>query len=162
MSEQTPFGPLLRRYRTAAGLTQEALAARAQMSARTIADLERGINRTPRHDTFELLVSALHLTAQQRTLFLAMIRPEMTAMAVGTSSLSGFPLPPTSLIGRKQEMTRALTQLRSDGVRLTHAHRTSGCRQDPAGASNRSRAERAFCRRSRVCCTGSSSRRHRC
>jgi transcriptional regulator with XRE-family HTH domain len=59
MSEQTCFGPLLRRYRTAAGLTQEALAARAQISARTIADLERGINRIPRHDTFELLMSAL-------------------------------------------------------------------------------------------------------
>ncbi len=69
-SEQTSFGTLLRRYRTAAGFTQEALAARAQISARTIADLERGINRTPRHDTFELLMSALDLTAQQRALFL--------------------------------------------------------------------------------------------
>jgi len=65
-SEQTSFGNLLRRYRTVAGLTQEALAARAQISARTIADLERGINRTPRHDTFELLMSSLELTAQQR------------------------------------------------------------------------------------------------
>lgn len=61
-SEQTSFGTLLRRYRTAAGFTQEALAARAQISARTIADLERGINRIPRHDTFELLLSALDLT----------------------------------------------------------------------------------------------------
>jgi predicted ATPase/DNA-binding XRE family transcriptional regulator len=117
-SEQTSFGTLLRRYRTAAGFTQEALAARAQISARTIADLERGINRTPRHDTFELLLSALDLTAQQRALFLAMVRPEMKATAVETLSLSRFPLPPTSLIGRAQEMTRALTQLRSDEVRL--------------------------------------------
>ena len=117
-SEQTSFGTLLRRYRTTAGFTQEALAARAQISARTIADLERGINRTPRHDTFELLMSALDLTAQQRALFLAMVRPEMTATAVGTLSLSRFPLPPTSLIGREQEMTRALTLLRSDEVRL--------------------------------------------
>ena len=117
-SEQTSFGTLLRRYRTVAGFTQEALAARAQISARTIADLERGINRTPRHDTFELLMSALDLTAQQRALFLAMVRPEMTATAVGTLSLSRFPLPPTSLIGREQEMTRALTLLRSDEVRL--------------------------------------------
>lgn len=116
--EQTTFGSLLRRYRTAAGFTQEALAARAQISARTIADLERCINRTPRHDTFELLMSALDLTAQQRALFLAMVRPEMTATAVGTLSLSRFPFPPTPLIGREQEMTRALTQLRSDGVRL--------------------------------------------
>jgi predicted ATPase/transcriptional regulator with XRE-family HTH domain len=117
-SEQTSFGTLLRRYRTAAGFTQEALAARAQISARTIADLERGINRTPRHDTFELLMSSLELTAQQRALFLGMVRPEMTATAPGTLSMSRLPLPPASLIGREQEMTRALTLLRSDGVRL--------------------------------------------
>ncbi len=49
--QQTSFGILLKRYRMAAGLTQEALAARAGLSARTIADLERGINRLPRHDT---------------------------------------------------------------------------------------------------------------
>jgi predicted ATPase/DNA-binding XRE family transcriptional regulator len=116
MSEQTPFGTLLRRYRTASGLTQEALAARAQLSARTIADLERGINRVPRHDTFELLMSALELTAQQRALFLAVGQPEMTAD--GNSSLSRFPLPPTSLIGREQEMARAVTFLQRDGVRL--------------------------------------------
>ena len=117
-SEQTSFGTLLRRYRTAAGFTQEALAARAGLSARTIADLERGINRVPRHDTFELLTSSLELTAQQRALFLGMVRPEMTATAPGTLSLSRLPLPPASLIGREQEMTRALTLLRSDGVRL--------------------------------------------
>ena len=118
MSEQTPFGTLLRRYRTEVGLTQEALAARAQISARTIADLERGINRIPRHDTFEMLMSALGLTAQQRTLFLAIVRPEMTATTVETLSLSRFPIPPTSLIGRAQEMAHALTLLRSNGVRL--------------------------------------------
>jgi len=117
-SEQRSFGTLLRRYRTVAGLTQEALAARAQISARTIADLERGINRIPRHDTFELLMSALDLTAQQRALLLAMVRPEMTATTLGTLALSRLPFPPTRLIGRAQEMTRALTLLRSDGVRL--------------------------------------------
>jgi len=65
MSEQqTSFGILLKRYRMAAGLTQEALAARAGLSARTVADLERGINRIPRHETFELLLPALGLTSQ--------------------------------------------------------------------------------------------------
>ena len=73
-SEQTSFGTLLRRYRTAAGFTQEALAARAQISARTIADLERGINRIPRHDTFELLMSALDLTAQQKADLMAFLK----------------------------------------------------------------------------------------
>jgi transcriptional regulator with XRE-family HTH domain len=63
--QQTSFGILLKRYRMAAGLTQEALAARAGLSARTIADLERGIHRLPRHDTFELLLTTLGLTVQQ-------------------------------------------------------------------------------------------------
>jgi predicted ATPase/DNA-binding XRE family transcriptional regulator len=117
-SEQTQFGTLLKRYRTAAGLTQEALAARAQLSARTIADLERGISRTPRHDTLELLLEALSLTAQQRTLLLSTIRPEMTAPAPWTHSPSPPPIPPTLLIGREQEMTRALAFLQRDGVRL--------------------------------------------
>jgi transcriptional regulator with XRE-family HTH domain len=117
-SEQTQFGILLRRYRTAAGLTQEALAARAQLSARTIADLERGINRIPRHDTLELLLEALSLTTQQRALLLSTARPEMAEPAPGAHSLSPPPLPPTALIGREQEMIRAMTFLQRDGVRL--------------------------------------------
>lgn len=115
-SEQTSFGALLKRYRTAAGLTQEALAARAQLSARTIADLERGINRLPRHETFELLAGALTLTAPQRTLFLALIRPDMTT--AGSFSPSRVPLPPTALVGRTEALARAVTLLRSNGVRL--------------------------------------------
>ena len=39
---ETEFGDLLRRYRTAAGLTQEELAERAGLSTRGISDLERG------------------------------------------------------------------------------------------------------------------------
>src|SRR5258708_10333420 len=117
-SEQNQVGILLKRYRTAAGLTEEALAARAQLSARTIADLERGINRIPRHDTLELLLEALSLTAQQRALLLSTVRPEMAVSAPRIRSLSPPPLPPTALIGREQEMARALTFLQRDGVRL--------------------------------------------
>ncbi|MFL5656177.1 MAG: helix-turn-helix domain-containing protein, partial [Ktedonobacteraceae bacterium] len=51
MKEQSSFGALLKRYRLAAGLSQEALAARASLSARTISDLERGIHGTPHTDT---------------------------------------------------------------------------------------------------------------
>src|SRR5438477_8135863 len=64
---QSPtFGDLLRRYRTARGLTQEALAERAGISVRTVSDLERGVNRTPRKDTLPLLAAALELPAQER------------------------------------------------------------------------------------------------
>ncbi len=117
-NQQTSFGILLKRYRMAADLTQEALATRAGLSARTIADLERGINRTPRHDTFELLMSALDLTAQQRALFQVMGRPEMQPAPIEPLSLSRIPLPPTPLVGRAHEMTRVLTGLSHDRVRL--------------------------------------------
>ena len=55
------FRLLLRRFRQAAGLTQEALAERAHLSARAISDLERGLNLRPRQDTLTLLAEALDL-----------------------------------------------------------------------------------------------------
>src|SRR5579859_5875798 len=51
-------GELLRRYRLAAGLTQEALAERSGLSARSIQHLERGETR-PYRDTLQRLVKAL-------------------------------------------------------------------------------------------------------
>lgn len=133
-SEPTQFGTLLRRYRTAAGLTQEALAARAQVSARTIADLERGISRTPRHDTLEMLLEALSLTVQQRALLLSTVRPEMTGPAPQARFLSPPPIPLTALIGREQVMARALTFLQRDGVRLLTLTGRQDATRDSAGA----------------------------
>ena len=68
------FGDLLRRYRTAAGLTQEALAERASLSTRGISDLERGVRRLPRLDTIQLLAEALGLDAAERAAFAAAAR----------------------------------------------------------------------------------------
>lgn len=56
----TQFGPLLRRHRTAVGLTQRMLADLSTVSVRAIRDLERGKAR-PRQDTVRLLTSALRL-----------------------------------------------------------------------------------------------------
>ena len=53
------FGALLRRQRLAAGLTQEALAERAGLSAKAVSDLERDPARTPRLGTVTLLADAL-------------------------------------------------------------------------------------------------------
>ncbi|MFZ1019206.1 MAG: helix-turn-helix transcriptional regulator, partial [Candidatus Cybelea sp.] len=49
------FGVLLRHHRLAAGLSQEALAERARMSADGISALERGHRRTPQRETLTLL-----------------------------------------------------------------------------------------------------------
>jgi len=48
------FGAVLRRYRRAAGLTHEALAEAAGLSARTISDLERGVSAAPRRETLAI------------------------------------------------------------------------------------------------------------
>src|SRR5262245_49287236 len=62
------FGALLRHYRLAASLTQEALAERAGLSRAAITTLERGIRRAPRQETIELLADALELSEAERAL----------------------------------------------------------------------------------------------
>jgi predicted ATPase/transcriptional regulator with XRE-family HTH domain len=120
MKEQSSFGVLLKRYRLAAGLSQEALAAHARLSARTISDLERGIHGKPHPDTLELLASALSLSTQQRDLLLAAARPEVAAAALAPPRFpsSGLPLPPTRLVGRSQERSHALALLRRSDTHL--------------------------------------------
>ena len=124
MKEQTSFGVLLRRYRIAASLSQEALASRARLSTRAVSDLERGINRTPHYDTLKLLTDALSLSSQQRALLQASARPEIAPAAPTVLDIhtipSSFvlPVPPTSLIGREQDLSHALVLFRRDKARL--------------------------------------------
>jgi class 3 adenylate cyclase/predicted ATPase/DNA-binding XRE family transcriptional regulator len=58
------FGQLLREYRIAAGLTQEALAERAGVGTRSIQRLERGLIH-PQRDTLRALLRGLPLSAEQ-------------------------------------------------------------------------------------------------
>src|SRR5438034_456 len=120
MTEKISFSTLLKRYRQAAGLSQEALAARAGLSARAISDLERGINRTPRYDTLELLSSALSLSPLQHALLQAAARPEVATAVDGAPGAPppGLPLPPTRLVGRSQEHSHALALLRRSETHL--------------------------------------------
>ena len=76
MAEQLAlgFGGLLRQLRAEAGLTQEELAEAAGLSPRSVSDLERGINRTARRDTAELLGGALGLAEPVRPVFVAAAR----------------------------------------------------------------------------------------
>lgn len=64
-SQAPSFGVLLKRYRRASGLTQEALAERAQYSAVYIGMLERG-KRVPQRSTIEALADALNLYPPER------------------------------------------------------------------------------------------------
>ena len=73
---------MLRQLRTEARLTQEELAEAAKVSPRSVSDLERGINRTARKDTAELLANALGLAGAVRELFVAAARGRASAAEV--------------------------------------------------------------------------------
>ena len=76
------FGGLLRQLRAEARLTQEELAEAAGLSPRSVSDLERGVNRTARKDTAELLAGALGLAGAVRDLFVAAARGRAPAAEV--------------------------------------------------------------------------------
>jgi tetratricopeptide (TPR) repeat protein/transcriptional regulator with XRE-family HTH domain len=96
------FALLLRRYRRAAGLTQEALAARAGLSALTISALERGVNRAPHRDTVARLGAALALAPEERTLLEAAGRDRGPA---GPAPIAAGALPAQPpLVGRTREV----------------------------------------------------------
>jgi predicted ATPase/DNA-binding XRE family transcriptional regulator len=117
------FGPLLKRYRAAAGLTQEELAARAGLSARAISDLERGVKQTPRRETVRLLVEALALPPRKRTLLEATARPMTeTLRTTGTAAPAlpphNLPAQLTPLLGRERETLAAAETLGRAEIRL--------------------------------------------
>jgi transcriptional regulator with XRE-family HTH domain/tetratricopeptide (TPR) repeat protein len=125
-------GDLLRRYRIAAGLTQQELAERAGLSARAIGALETGDRRAPRKDTIALLATALGLTPAERTLFAAAARQRSSSAAFSPgdpgvpnhadSATAASPLirrrSIVPLIGRRQEMIALAQHLASDGPPL--------------------------------------------
>ncbi|HEY7021125.1 MAG TPA: tetratricopeptide repeat protein, partial [Ktedonobacterales bacterium] len=121
MAEDTGFRSLLKRYRVAAGFSQEALAARASVSARAISDLERGVYQKPRYDTLELLIGALSLSEQQQTLLRAAAYPAQapTPEPGPSTPLPSWNLPVAPpLVGRGEERAQVLALLRRGDTRL--------------------------------------------
>src|SRR5215212_2972876 len=118
--EPQAFGDLLRRHRVLGGMSQEELAERARLSARAISDLERGVKRTPRRDTVQLLVEALELSGETRRAFVTAAREpgaRRTPRPAGRPPVAGTPVyphgptggflgavPEGSLIGREAEL----------------------------------------------------------
>src|ERR1700730_3824733 len=76
------FAGLSRQLRAEAKLTQEELAAAAGVSARSVSNLERGINRTAHKDTAVLLAGALGLAGPGAELFVAAARGNVPAARV--------------------------------------------------------------------------------
>ena len=128
------FGALLKRHRLAAGLTQEALAERAGLSAKAVSDLERDPDRLPRLATVTLLADALGADQEARAELLAAARPPAApgaganaapgagatgAPGAGTAlPRPGLPRPLTPLIGRAGVTAAVLKLLRRGDIQL--------------------------------------------
>jgi len=107
------LGTLLKRLRASAGLTQEELAERAEVSARTVSDTERGLRTAIYRDTARRLADALGLVGDAREDFEHAARGARTVTAPPP-----LPTPPTTLIGREHELEAALAALEKNDVRL--------------------------------------------
>jgi non-specific serine/threonine protein kinase len=137
----------LRRYRLAAGLTQEELAERAGVSVKGLSLLESGKRQTPYRHTVTLLATALGLSSAEAARLQAAVvraRTPVTAgahtagaddTATGETGVQPLPAPPeprgnlpvqpTSFIGREREQADVLALLdRAPLVTLTGA---GGC-----------------------------------
>ncbi|MCW2631471.1 MAG: hypothetical protein JWR88_433 [Pseudonocardia sp.] len=117
------LGPMLRRHRRAAGLTQEELAERAGISARTVSDVERGLRDGVYPDTAARMASALDIAGDERSQFVAAARRHRTRLTSehrddGGSMRTPLPRPQTPLIGRDEELATILARLRDPQVRL--------------------------------------------
>lgn len=126
--ESEPAGDLLKGYRVAAGLTQEELAERSGVSARTIGSIERGTLHRPRNESLRLLADALAISPQQYVALLSAVRRQRIREAALVPMLAGeqshaharqmLPVPPTPLVGRERELALALDMLQRNEVRL--------------------------------------------
>jgi predicted ATPase/transcriptional regulator with XRE-family HTH domain len=117
----TTFGMLLRQLRLSAGLTQEALAERAGLSARGVQDLERGLRLAPRAETVRLLADALGASGETRAALIMAAHPELGAPSTPIASplrLAAPPVPPTPLVGREREVATSCALLRRAETRL--------------------------------------------
>jgi predicted ATPase/DNA-binding XRE family transcriptional regulator len=119
------LGELLKHYRAASGLTQVELATRANISERTLSDLERGVSWAPHRETLHLLASALGLSDAEQALLLDAVRASRHPAGLTGSSaphfgalleLHGGALTP--LIGRADEVAAIAELLAQDDVRL--------------------------------------------
>ncbi|MBA2477732.1 MAG: XRE family transcriptional regulator [Sporichthyaceae bacterium] len=94
------LGVVLKLLRDESGLTQEELASRSGLSARSVSDIERGLRRRLYADTAHRLADALSLSGAQRDGFVAAAR----GRAMPRPDPPALPLPLNRLVGRVDEL----------------------------------------------------------
>jgi transcriptional regulator with XRE-family HTH domain len=116
--EDTALGPLLRRYRRNARLSQEELAERAGISARTVSDVERGLRHGIYRDTAARIAAAVGMSADDRAAFEAAAHRPRIQLDPAKPLTSALPNSPTRLIGRERELAEIRARLRDPNLRL--------------------------------------------
>jgi predicted ATPase/DNA-binding XRE family transcriptional regulator len=110
------FAALLRDYRVARGLTQEALAERAGVTRGAISLLERGLRRSARRHTAAALARALALSTGERSRLFAAAGSQRRRAHGAVPAEAGlprtFPVRLTSFIGRERELAEVEDLLR--------------------------------------------------
>lgn len=114
VSDESPFGELLRDLRRRAGLSQQSLAGIAGISVDAVAALERGRRRSPRAFTVRVLADALNLDEAGAD--------ALHRAAAGQPSMdAGRAWPPAStgpLVGRADDVARVIKMLQDGPERL--------------------------------------------
>jgi predicted ATPase/DNA-binding XRE family transcriptional regulator len=132
MTAPAGFGEQLRRFREAAGLSQEGLAERAGLSPNAIGSLERGERQRPYPHTIRALADALGLGERERAVLLDAVPRRAAAAAPAPTTervaqappspplrrLAALPAYLTPLIGRERELEVARHLLARADVRL--------------------------------------------
>lgn len=109
------LGALLRRLRDESGLTQEELAERAGVSARTVSDIERGLRRRLYADTADRLAAGVGLEGSVRAAFVEVARGRADTEPHAAAAI---PRPLTRLLGRKEELAAIIEDLQPGARRL--------------------------------------------
>lgn len=115
------FGEQLRRFRRAAGLTQEQLAERAGLSVAGVSALERGAKASPQRETVCRLAEALALAPADRQRLagaVAVRRPPNAARTTRPRLAGCLPPQPGPLIGRARELAGLAALLVDPACRL--------------------------------------------
>jgi tetratricopeptide (TPR) repeat protein/transcriptional regulator with XRE-family HTH domain len=104
------FAAAVRRFRSRAGLTQEALAERSGVSVRTIRGLETGKRANPQFSSVKLLADALGLLPHEHEELLAMARPGLVQVP------RQLPPEPAGFVGRTHALDRLDAVLADTGT----------------------------------------------
>jgi predicted ATPase/transcriptional regulator with XRE-family HTH domain len=125
-SDALGFGRLLRRHRLKRGLSQEALAERASLSADAVGMLERGVRRQPYEQTVDSLARALKLRKHDRATFFSAARSFKRTRPSRHLARLPVPTPLTPLIGRELDIAAIQEWLLVRGPRLVTITGTGG------------------------------------